>query len=129
MKTIMKHFKLGENARMALTTLREHKMRSFLTVLGVVIAVIVLILVFSVMYGVDNDMRSFLEDFGTDTLFINKFEPGIHIGRLSPEERMRKPLTMEDAQAIKAECPDVKAAVAEVVPWSFVPGPPRFIPT
>ena len=44
MKTIRRHFKLGENARMAIATLREHKMRSFLTVLGVVIAVIVLIL-------------------------------------------------------------------------------------
>jgi putative ABC transport system permease protein len=129
MGTIKRYFKLGENARMALTTLREHKMRSFLTVLGVVIAVIVLILVFSVMYGVDKDMRAFLEDFGTDTLFIEKFEPGIHIGRLSPEERMRKPLTMDDALAMKAECPDVKAAVAEVVPWSFIPGPPKFIPT
>jgi putative ABC transport system permease protein len=129
MKTLRRHFKLGENARMALTTLREHKMRSFLTVLGVVIAVVVLILVFSVMYGVDKDMRAFLEDYGTDTIFISKFEPGIHIGRLSPEERMRKPLTLDDAEAMKAECPDVKDAVAEVVPWSFVPGPPTFVPT
>ena len=129
MDTIRRHFKLGENARMALTTLREHKMRSFLTVFGVVVAVVVLVLVFSVMYGVDKDMRSFLEDYGTDTLFIGKFDPGIHIGRLSPEERMRKPLTLDDALAIKAECPDVKGAVAEVVPWSFTPGPPKFVPT
>src|SRR5512146_359456 len=129
METIRRHFKLGENARMALATLREHKMRSFLTVLGVVIAVVVLILVFSVMYGVDKDMRAFLEDYGTDTIFISKFEPGIHIGRLSPEERMRKPLTLDDAEAMKAECPDVRDAVAEVVPWSFVPGPPTFVPT
>lgn len=129
MRTLKQFLHIGENARMALTTLREHKMRSALTVLGVVIAVVVLVLVFAIMYGVDKDMRAFLEDFGTDTLFINKFEPGIHIGRLSPEERMRKPLTMEDALAIKAECPSVRATVAEVVPWSFVPGPPRFIPT
>lgn len=129
MKFIKKVFKIGENTRMALQTLREHKMRSFLTVLGVVIAVIVLILVFSIMYGVDKDMRAFLEDFGTNTLFIEKLEPGIHIGRLSQEERMRKPLTLEDAQAIKEECPDVKYAVAEVVPWDFNPGPPSFIPT
>jgi ABC-type antimicrobial peptide transport system permease subunit len=129
MNTIKRHFKLGENARMALATLIEHKMRSFLTVLGVVIAVMVLILVFSVMNGVYEDMRSFLEDYGTDTIFISKFEPGIHIGRLTPEERMRKPLTLDDAEAIRTECPDVKDAVAEVVPWSFVPGPPTFIPT
>ncbi len=129
MKFIKRFFKVGENARMALQTLREHKMRSFLTVLGVVIAVIVLIMVFSIMYGVDKDMRAFLEDYGTNTLFIEKLQPGIHIGRLTPEERMRKPLTLEDAEAIKAECPDVKNAVAEVVPWDFNPGPPTFIPT
>ncbi len=129
METIKKFFKVGENTRMAFATLREHKTRSFLTVLGVVIAVIVLIMVFSIMYGVDKDLRSFLEDFGTNTLFINKFEPGIHIGRLSPEERMRKPLSLEDALAIKEECPDVKYAVAEIVPWDFTPGPPKFVPT
>lgn len=110
---------MGENTRMALTTLREHKMRSFLTVLGVVIAVVVLILVFSVMYGMDKDLRGFLEDFGTETLFINKFDPGIHIGRLSQEERTRKPLTAEDADAIAEECPAVQYATAEVVPWDF----------
>ena len=129
MKFAKKSFKLGENAKMALQTLREHKTRSFLTVLGVVIAVIVLIMVFSIMYGVDADMRAFLEEFGTNTIFIEKIEPGIHIGRLSQEERMRKPLTLEDAEAIKAECPDVKYATAEVVPWDFMPGPPKFIPT
>jgi putative ABC transport system permease protein len=129
MKFIKRFFKVGENTKMALQTVREHKMRSILTVLGVVIAVIVLIMVFSIMYGLDKDMRAFLEDYGTNTLFIEKLEPGIHIGRLSPEERMRKPLTLEDAEAIKAECPDVKYAVAEVVPWDFTPGPPKFVPT
>ena len=99
-------FHLGENTKLALSTLREHKTRSLLTVLGVVIAVVVLIMVFSVMYGVDADMRAYLEDFGTNTLFIFKFEPGFHIGRLSQEERTRKPLTYEDAMAIKEECPD-----------------------
>ena len=129
MRILKRFFKLGENTKMALSTLREHKARSLLTVLGVVIAVIVLILVFSIMYGVDAQMRAFLEDFGTNTLFIFKFNPGIHIGRLSAEERMRKPLTLEDAEAIAAECPDVKYVATEVVPWNFTPGVPDFNPT
>jgi len=119
----------GENTRMALETLREHKVRSLLTVLGVVVAVVVLVLVFSVMYGVDKDMRAFLEDFGTDTLFVFKFEPGIQVGRRSQEERLRKPLVLDDGEAIKEECPSVKAVAVEVLPWSFEPGPPRFVPT
>jgi ABC-type antimicrobial peptide transport system permease subunit len=129
MKILAGLFHVGENARMAMQTLREHKMRSALTVFGVVIAVVVLILVFSVMYGVDNDMRAYLEDYGTDTLFIFKFEPGFRVGRLSQEERTRKPLTFEDAEAIKAEASAVKDVCVEAVPWSFQPGPPTFLPT
>jgi ABC-type antimicrobial peptide transport system permease subunit len=129
MKTIGRFFQVGENTKLALSTLREHKTRSLLTVLGVVIAVVVLIMVFSVMYGVDADMRAYLEDFGTNTLFIFKFEPGFHIGRLSQEERTRKPLTYEDAAAIKEECAAIRDVNVEVHPWTFQPGPPSFLPT
>ncbi len=106
---------LGENAQMALTTLRENKMRSFLTVLGVVIGITALLSVVAVLMGVYNDVNAFLSDFGSDTLFIFKFDPGIHTsGRLTPEERTRKPLTLEDAQAIGELCPDVKAVSAAI---------------
>jgi putative ABC transport system permease protein len=108
---------LRENAQMALTTLRENKMRSFLTVLGVVIGITALLSVVAVLMGVYNDVNAFLSDFGSDTLFIFKFDPAIHTsGRLSPEERTRKPLTLEDAQAIGEQCPDVKAVSAAVMP-------------
>ncbi len=108
---------LGENARMALTTLHENKMRSFLTVLGVVIGITALLSVVAILMGVYNDVNAFLGDFGADTLFIFKFDPGIHTsGRLSPEERMRKPLTLADAEAIGEQCPDVKAVSAAILP-------------
>ncbi len=107
---------VGENVRMALVTIREHKMRSFLTVLGVVIAVTTIIAVASILVGLDRDARDFLNDFGPDTLWVFKFDPGIHVGRLSEEERMRKPLTLEDALAIKEQCPAVKAMTADVFP-------------
>ena len=108
---------LGENARMALTTLNENKMRSFLTVLGVVIGITALLSVVAVLMGVYNDVNAFLSDFGTETLFIFQFDPGIHTsGRLTPEERSRKPLTLEDAEAIGEQCPDVKAVSAAIMP-------------
>jgi putative ABC transport system permease protein len=107
---------LGENARMALATLRENKMRSFLTVLGVVIGITALISVASILVGLDRDIRANLNDYGTETLFVFKFNPGIHVGRLSEEERTRKPLTLEDALAIRELCPDVKAVAADVFP-------------
>lgn len=107
----------AENARMALATLHENKMRSFLTVLGVVIGITALLSVVAVLVGVYNDVGAFLSDFGTDTFFIFKFDPGIHTsGRLTPEERTRRPLTLEDAEAIGEQCPDVKAVTAAVMP-------------
>jgi ABC-type antimicrobial peptide transport system permease subunit len=109
---IAMHMQLGENAHMALTTLRENKMRSFLTVLGVVIGITALLSVVAVLMGVYSDMNGFLSDFGPNTFFIFKFDPGIHTsGRLSREELARKPLTLEDAKAIGEQCPDVAAAV------------------
>ncbi len=107
------HF--GENTRMALTTVREHKLRSFLTVLGVVIGITALISVASILVGLDTDIRAFLNDYGTDTLFVFKWTPGFH-GRLTSEERTRKPLTLEDTLAIQEACPSVKNATVEVFP-------------
>jgi ABC-type antimicrobial peptide transport system permease subunit len=109
-------FKLGENTRMALKSLRENKLRSFLTLLGVVIGVTTLLSVAAIMVGLDEDMRGFLNDFGAETLFIYKFTPGIHFGRLSAEERARKPLVYDDAMAIKEQCPAVKWVTIEMFP-------------
>ena len=108
------HF--GENSRMALVTVREHKTRSFLTVLGVVIGVAAMIFVASILVGVSRDVEGYLDDYGTNTLFIFRFDIGIRTGRMTAEERARKPLTLEDAKAILAECPHVKDVTVEVMP-------------
>jgi len=116
---------IGENARMALTTLRENKMRSFLTVLGVVIGITALLSVVSILVGVYGDVNAYLSDYGSETLFIFRFDPGIHTGRLTPDERARKPLTLEDAEAIAQFCPAVRAVTASVYPRWEDEGPAR----
>jgi ABC-type antimicrobial peptide transport system permease subunit len=127
MKLFRKRIELGENERMAFTSLREHKVRSLLTVFGVVIGVTALVAVASILVGIDKDMRDYLEDYGTETLFVFKFNPGIHVGRLSAEERSRKPISYEDAMAIKEEAPHVKNLTIEVMP-RFQPGGPQATP-
>ena len=107
---------IGENAHMALTTLRENKMRSFLTVLGVVIGITALLSVVSILVGVYSNVNAYLSDYGPETLFIFRFDPGIHTGELTPEERMRKPLNLEDAEAIQEFCPAVRSVTASVFP-------------
>jgi putative ABC transport system permease protein len=114
---------LGEDVRMALTTLRENKMRSFLTVLGVVIGITALLSVVSILVGVYSDVTAMMNDYGPDTLFIFRFDPGIHTGRLSPEELARKSLTLEDAEAIEQFCPAVKMVSASIFPRYDPEGP------
>jgi len=111
-----------ENLLLALDTLRTHKFRSFLTVLGVLIGTATVIAVASIFAGLDRKFAEAAEDFGTRTMFVFKFDPGIHIGRMSKEERMRKPLTYEDAMALKEECPSIEEVAVE--PRNFNGSPP-----
>jgi ABC-type antimicrobial peptide transport system permease subunit len=99
-----------ENLKMAIDTLRANKLRSFLTVFGVVIGVITVMLIASIISGIDVSVRKEVESFGTRSIFISKFNPGIHIGRMSREERMRKELTYDDAMAIST-LPTIELAV------------------
>jgi putative ABC transport system permease protein len=98
----------NESFRMAFATLHAHKFRSFLTVLGVVVGTVTVMVIASFISGLDQQFKKEIESFGTNTVFIYKFDPGIRTGRLTPEERMRKPISYEDAVAIKAQCPSVK---------------------
>jgi putative ABC transport system permease protein len=107
---------LREDMKMALETIRTHKVRSFLTVLGVVIGTMVAIVVASILLGVEKNVQDSLNEFGVDNLFVFKFNPGFHFGRLSPEERTRKSLTYEDGMAIKEELPAVRNVVVQALP-------------
>jgi putative ABC transport system permease protein len=99
-----------ENLRMALSTLLANKLRSFLTVFGVVIGIITVMLIASIISGIDVSVKKEVESFGTRSMYISKYNPGIHIGRLSREERMRKELTYDDSVALSA-LPTVELSV------------------
>jgi len=98
-----------ENLGLALDTLRTHKFRSFLTVLGVLIGTTTVIAVTSIIAGLDKQLVDVAEQFGTRTLWVYKLQLGAP-HQLTREERMRKPLSYEDAMAIKEQ-----AASAETV--------------
>jgi ABC-type antimicrobial peptide transport system permease subunit len=99
-----------ENLWLALATLRANKMRSFLTVIGVIIGVVTVMLIASIISGIDTAFTKEVEAYGTRSMYISKNNPGIHVGRLSREERMRKPLTYDDAMAL-SRLPAVEVAV------------------
>lgn len=106
----------GENLKQAMDTLRAHKLRSFLTVFGVVLGVSVIMLVAALITGFDSQIQENIKQFGADTAFVSRFDQGPHGGRRPKEERERKPLTLEDGQAIRERCPAVKQ-VTEFITW------------
>lgn len=98
---------VGENLWLALDTLRTHKFRSFLTVLGVFIGTITVIVVASIIAGLDTQLVQAAEQFGTRVVWVYKLKMGAP-HRLTRDERLRKPLSYEDAMAIKEQCPAVE---------------------
>ena len=102
---------------LALTTLRENKLRSFLTVLGVIIGTSTIIGVGSILTGFDGAVTGVLRSFGTNTLIVFKFPIGPRFGNLSAEERQRKALTLENALAVAERC----SSVERVSPYLFPP--------
>lgn len=95
---------------MALDTLRANKLRSFLTIIGVVVGVITVMLISSIISGISLAVEKQVKAFGTRSIFIYKQEIGIKFGRPSREERMRPDLTLDDALALR-KLPDVETSV------------------
>jgi putative ABC transport system permease protein len=99
-----------ENLRMALDTVKSHKLRSFLTVLGVVVGVITVMLISSIISGIDTAVKKEIESFGTRSIFLYKFEVGIRTSAPNREERLRPNLTIDDALALR-KLPSIETAV------------------
>src|SRR5580693_6108116 len=107
----------GENLKQAMDTLRTHKLRSALTVFGVVLGVSVIMLVAALITGFDQQIQENIKQFGADTAFIARWDQGPDNDRRPLEERLRKPLTLDDADALKASCPAVRNVTTYINWW------------
>ena len=112
----------AETVRMALDTLRTNKLRSGLTILGIVIGVMTVIIISSVVAGLNSGVQDLVESLGSNVLFVFRFP--VFANRPTTEMLTRKQMTYEDAQAI-ATLPHV-VAVAPILQYvdRTAPGAP-----
>jgi putative ABC transport system permease protein len=105
---------LRETLKMALDSVRGHKFRSFLTVLGIVIGVMTAICIASLLTGMRQNIVAMIEEYGTNNIYAFHLSTGPRTSE-DRSERLRKPLTVADAETIKAQASAVED-VAHIAP-------------
>jgi putative ABC transport system permease protein len=107
-----------ENLRFARIALVAHKLRAFLTVVGIVIGVWTVIAMVALVTGFQRSTNDSFSSFGTTLVQFQKFEPRFGGGRrISEEERKRRDLTIEDSEAIERLSPSIRAVSPERYYW------------
>jgi putative ABC transport system permease protein len=106
-----------ETIAMALGMVRTNKLRSFLTVLGIVIGVTVVIAVASILTGLRGRIVSMVEDYGTNNIYAYHLTTGPRFGDRDRSEYMRKPLAPEDADAIRQQANAIEDVANVLFLW------------
>jgi len=99
-----------ENLSVALDTLRSRKVRSALTILGIVIGVTSVIAVAAIIDGLNGVVKDRVSALGSHTIFITRIPANQGPGRLPQKIRIRKYLRDDDARFIEDTCPGVAYA-------------------
>jgi putative ABC transport system permease protein len=99
---------LGEVVGLSIDTLRASKMRSALTVLGVVIGITSIVGMTSLIRGFDQSLRNVIGQLGPDTIYVQKFGAlSFSSGKTFLELMKRPNITPADGRAIAELCPSV----------------------
>lgn len=105
------------NLMLALDTIRAHKLRSLLTMLGVIIGTGTIIGVGSILTGFDGAVTNVFKSFGPNAIIVSR-TPAFRTSDLTPEQRARKDLAYENAVAIREGCGTCERVSAVVQPPS-----------
>ena len=101
---------------LAWQTIRNHKLRALLTVLGVIIGTGTIIGVAAILTGFDASVAAVLRSFGPNSIIVFKFPVGPRTTGLTAEERTRKDLTYQNAIDIRERCRSVADVSAMLFP-------------
>jgi putative ABC transport system permease protein len=105
---IMTASQARENCLAALETLRSSKVRSVLTVLGIVIGVSSVISMASIIQGLNKFVQDKVESLGSRTYFVSRFPPGSDPSRWPQSIRTRRYFDYDYADFIRQAAPDVQ---------------------
>jgi putative ABC transport system permease protein len=100
---------LGEVVTMAFDTVRTNKLRSFLTVLGVVIGITSIVGMTAMIRGFDQSLREMISAIGPDTIFIQRFGITSFAGGAEFKDLIKRPnLSVSDARALEQQTTTVQ---------------------
>jgi putative ABC transport system permease protein len=107
-----------EAIAMGLSSLRANKLRSTLTILGVMIGVASVIGLASIIDGLNNAVNQEIDTFGNNIIDIDRFPPGTDWDEMTDAERNRPYMTTGEATAIRENCPHVEGVAPQNHYWA-----------
>jgi putative ABC transport system permease protein len=113
-------YMLGETLVMAGRALVANRLRSLLALLGIVIGVGTVIGMVALVNGFQRSFQQSIQSFGNNTIYIRRIRPGIQFDGVPDSLLHRKAFTMDDAQAILAHSPSIKAIAPFKWPYNDV---------
>ena len=112
-----------ESLTLALGNITSQKLRSFLTMLGIVIGIASVISVAAIINGLNRHVTDKIRQIGSHSFFITRFKAfTFDFERLPEEIRRRRHFTPEDAITIRQQCPDVEKATPILTRAIFLGG-------
>ncbi len=105
---------LKEPTLIALETLRSHKLRSFLTLLGVILSVSTLLVVVSLIEGTNRYISNRVANFGANVFLIHQYPIVTSLEEFVKLQRRNKKITWEDFEYLRDNMTTAKAVGVEV---------------
>ncbi len=104
MKKRLTRIHIGESVAMAMSSLWLNKLRTFLTLLGIIIGVLTIIAVVSIIQGLNNYVYSKMAFYGANDFSVTKFSIGIRSIQEFREQLKRKDIILEDMRLLRRQC-------------------------
>ena len=106
----------GGNVRFAMGAILEHKLRSSLTILGIVVGVTTVMVMVAIVTGFNNNVIGNLQAFGANRIEVQRDEERFGPGPNDDEEKRRKNISVEDALALRQALPE--ATVSSLIGYT-----------